>query len=245
MPLVREVLVSTYRALVVEDDLGVSMVIAETLRTAGFEVTTVANGEDALDTVLRDDPHLVTLDLILPGMDGVEVCRRLRENSDCYVVMITARHEEIDRLVGLEVGADDYMVKPFSPRELRARVAALFRRPRSGEPPSVTTKFPVAPDLDLGGGLLIRRARREVVCNGQVVPLTRTEFDLLSLLAERMGTVCSRGEIVQAIWDTTFTDDQHLVDVHIANLRAKLRRHSSEAWVHTVRSIGYRLDPGP
>lgn len=233
---------TTHRALVVEDDPDISLLIAETLMTAGFEVITADNGDDALDSVRRDAPELVTLDLNLPGMDGVEVCRRLRETTDCYVMMVTARHEEIDRLIGLEVGADDYMVKPFSPRELRARVAALFRRPRTSDPSSVGSAVP-ADDLDLGGDLLIRRARREVLCNGRVVPVTRTEFDLLAFLAERRGTVCSRADIVRAIWHTAFTDDQHLVDVHIANLRGKLRRQSPQAWVHTVRGIGYRLDP--
>lgn len=234
----------THRALVVEDDADISMLLVETLSTAGFEVTTAHNGDDALEAVLNQAPELVTLDLNLPGMDGVEVCRRLRESSDCYVVMLTARTEEIDRLIGLEVGADDYMTKPFSPRELRARVAALLRRPRHAEHGPVHGPS-TGDDVDLGAGLVIRTARREVLCDGQVVPLTRTEFDLLAFLAARVGTVCDRVEIVRAIWDTAFTDDQHLVDVHVANLRGKLRHHSQQAWVHTVRGIGYRLDPVP
>jgi DNA-binding response OmpR family regulator len=239
----------TQRALVVEDDQDISALVAQTLTGAGFDVATAANGIDAVAIAEALDPDLITLDLTLPGMDGLEVCRRVRERSDCYVIMLTARHEEVDRLIGLEVGADDYMVKPFSPRELRARAAALFRRPRHGT--LLTAEAPGHEAIngrghsgvvEGGGGLVINRDRREVTINDHLVPLTRTEFDLLDHLASRAGTVCTRSDMVRAVWETDFTDDQHLVDVHIANLRRKLRQGSTRTWIHTVRGVGYRFD---
>ena len=239
---------NTQRALVVEDDQDISALVAQTLTMAGFDVSTAANGLDAVAIAEALDPDLITLDLTLPGMDGLEVCRRVRERSDCYVIMLTARHEEVDRLIGLEVGADDYMVKPFSPRELRARAAALFRRPRHGtllvtEPQPANGSSARLGVIDGGGGLVISRDRREVTINDHLVPLTRTEFDLLDHLAGRAGSVCTRADMVRAVWETDFTDDQHLVDVHIANLRRKLKQGSNRTWIHTVRGVGYRFDP--
>ena len=193
-------------------------------------------------------------------MDGIEVCRRIREVSDCYIIMISAREDEIDRLIGLEVGADDYILKPFSPRELRARVAALFRRPRgqsSGPDALVPAQAgpPEQPGLPAGSsgtdpatircgaGLEIHTARREVRIDGTVVDVTRIEYDVLEHLASRLSRVCTREEMVRAIWSSALPHDHHLVDVHVANLRAKLRRHSDATWIHTIRGIGYRLDP--
>jgi DNA-binding response OmpR family regulator len=234
--------VSDNTALVVEDDPDISALLEQTLTLAGFAVVTAADGRQAVEVARRIDPALITLDLNLPSMDGVEVCRQVRDHSDCYIIMLTARHEEIDRLIGLEVGADDYMVKPFSPRELRARVAALFRRPRTGADAASESGGNGRADIDGGAGLVISPSRREVVHDGTLVELTRTEFDLLALLAADAGTVRSRAEIVEAIWDTSFSDDQHLIDVHIANLRRKLRAHDNHAWIHTVRGVGYRFD---
>jgi DNA-binding response OmpR family regulator len=244
-------------ALVVEDDPDILSVLVETLRTAGFAVTTATDGPAAVDTVLSEHPDLVTLDLGLPQMDGIEVCRRIREHSDCYIIMISARSDEIDRLIGLEVGADDYMLKPFSPRELRARVAALFRRPRGhgirglvpaqarpGDPRGGRAGTDDSGDtIRCGGGLVVHQARREVRIDGQVVDLTRIEYDVLAHLAARLSRVCTREEMVMAIWSSTLPHDHHLVDVHLANLRSKLRRHSGTTWIHTIRGIGYRLDP--
>ncbi|PVG81477.1 DNA-binding response regulator [Nocardioides gansuensis] len=175
-------------------------------------------------------------------MDGVEVCRRIRDTSDCYVVMLTARAQEIDVLIGLEVGADDYIAKPFSPRELTARVAALFRRPR-GAPDQTRAASPASPAvIDGGAGLLVDRNAHLVTIDGDVVDLTRTEYDLLCHLAARSGTVVPRGELLREVWDTEFTGDSHVVDVHVANLRRKLRLHSTTSWIRTVRGVGFRFD---
>ena len=202
-----------------------------------------------------DPPDLVTLDLTLPHMDGIEVCRRIRETSDCYIVIVSARSDEVDKLIGLEVGADDFVLKPFSPRELRARVAALFRRPRTGtvveEPvngrsPQVPSPAPPADEpstISAGAGLVINSARREVQIDGTIVELTRIEYDVLEYLATHLSRVCTREEMVLAIWSSALTHDHHLVDVHVANLRGKLRRHSDATWIHTIRGIGYRMDP--
>lgn len=235
-----------HTAVVVEDDLDIAELIAATLTQAGFSVEKVTTGSDALDRIAAVQPDLVTLDLSLPGMDGVEVCRRLREVSDCYVIMLTARAAEIDRLIGLEIGADDFMTKPFSTRELRARVAALFRRPRHGtfasDGPAPTNGG--HPQLKGGGGLVIDSNRREVKIKDQIVNLTRTEFELLEHLATRAGVVCSRAELIEAIWDSAFTDSDHMIDVHIANLRRKLRQRSADdQWIKTVRGVGFRFDP--
>ncbi len=240
-------------ALVVEDDADISSVLVATLQAAGFKVATAADGRSAVAACQQELPDLVTLDLTLPQMDGIEVARQIREMSDCYIMIVSARADEIDRLIGLEVGADDYMLKPFSPRELRARVAALFRRPRGAaeEPPAVVELSSVPrPNasantqsfIDCGATLVVVPERREVEIGGNVVDLTRIEYDVLEHLAKNIGRVCTREEMVRAIWSSDLAHDQHLVDVHVANLRAKLRRHDAITWIHTVRSIGYRLD---
>ena len=226
----------------------------ETLEGAGFRVTSARDGREAVSAAAADPPDLVTLDLTLPHMDGIEVCRRIRETSDCYIVIVSARSDEVDKLIGLEVGADDFVLKPFSPRELRARVAALFRRPRSGvaseeharqAPPQVPTPAQPADEpstINAGAGLVINSARREVQVEGTIVELTRIEYDVLEFLATRLSRVCTREEMVMAIWSSALTHDHHLVDVHVANLRGKLRRHSDATWIHTIRGIGYRMD---
>lgn len=240
-------------ALVVEDDPDISSALVETLEGAGFRVTAAPDGRAAVDAAFADPPDLVTLDLTLPHMDGIEVCRRIREASDCYIVIVSARSDEVDKLIGLEVGADDFVLKPFSPRELRARVAALFRRPRNGATAdeSVSRPFRVpAPSqpvdepatVDCGAGLVINSARREVEVDGAIVDLTRIEYDVLDYLASHLSRVCTREEMVLAIWSSALTHDHHLVDVHVANLRGKLRRHTDATWIHTIRGIGYRMD---
>ena len=241
-------------ALVVEDDPDISSALVETLEGAGFRVTAARDGRAAVDVALADPPDLVTLDLTLPHMDGIEVCRRIRETSDCYIVIVSARTEEVDKLIGLEVGADDFVLKPFSPRELRARVAALFRRPRSGAPtigeaaarpfhvPAPSQPMDEPPTIDCGAGLVMNSARREVEVDGAIVDLTRIEYDVLDYLATHLSRVCTREEMVLAIWSSALTHDHHLVDVHVANLRGKLRRHSDATWIHTIRGIGYRMD---
>jgi len=243
-------------ALVVEDDADIASAIERSLVLAGFEVTIATTGEAAITEASSLRPDLVTLDLSLPGVDGLEVCRRIRALSDCYIIVVSARRDEVDRLTGLEVGADDFITKPFSVRELQARVAALFRRPRSRLTAPTTTRPADAVGavgaagagrtvLDCGSGLEVDPVAREVTIHGTPVELTRTEFDILAHLAGRPGVVVGRGEVLRSIWSTDFVpEDTHNVDVHLANLRRKLRRHSSARWIHTVRGVGLRLDRG-
>jgi two-component system OmpR family response regulator len=232
-------------ALVIEDDADIRQLVTDILTGSGCEVHQAATGRDIEQLLREHKPDLITLDLGLPDLDGLEVCRRIRELSDAYVIMLTARAEESDRLIGLHVGADDYMSKPFSSRELRARVTALFRRPRHMVGVSANgAAAPGSPTLDAGGGLSISQDRREAKVGEQTLPLTRTEFDFLVLLASRPGQVWDRGAIVKELWQSEFHGSTHLVDVHVANLRRKLDKASpGTVWIHTVRGVGFRLDP--
>jgi DNA-binding response OmpR family regulator len=182
---------------------------------------------------------VVVLDLGLPGLDGIEVCRRLRTFSDCYVVMLTARSEEVDKLVGLGVGADDYLTKPFSPRELVARVRAMLRRPRAA-----ATDADVEPARTFGS-LRVDVVSREVYVDGTPVELTRTEFDVLAALSARPRMAFSRRQLIDAVWGDGWVGDEHLVDVHIGHLRRKLGDDPAlPRFVRTVRGIGYRMGEG-
>jgi two-component system OmpR family response regulator len=242
-------------AVVVEDDRDVGDAISQLLDQAGFDVVVAHTGAEALDLIGEVQPDLVTLDLTLPDIDGVEVCRRIRTASDCYVIVVSGRTAEVDRLVGLEVGADDYLVKPFSMRELQARVAALFRRPRSSDllgtdqvgGSAVPDAGPPAdPTSPLGcSDLTLVRSAREVLVSGAEVDLTRTEFDLLAHLVSNPGVVVAREDLMRAVWASDFVPDStHVVDVHLANLRRKLRRAAaSNEWIRTIRGVGFRFDP--
>ncbi len=248
------------RALVVEDDEDIRSLIEFTLRTAGFEVTSVDSGQGALDVIAEFDPDLVTLDLGLPGIDGIETCRRIRALSDAYVVMITARDEEIDRLLGLETGADDYLSKPFHVRELRARVNAMFRRPRRLEGAATLRSVPdpvasqpaaapaaLAPGHDhevlTHGSLRVDVDGRQAFRDGEELALTRTEFDLLTTLMRSPARVWSRESLLRSVWDTEWASDTHLVEVHVGNLRRKLgERTGGPRFVRTVRGVGYRME---
>ena len=242
-------------AVVVEDDTDVGDVISSLLEKAGFEVTVARTGADALAVIRDQRPDLVTLDMTLPDIDGVEVCRQIRLISDCYVIVISGRTAEVDRLIGLEVGADDYLVKPFSMRELQARVAALFRRPRSAdhgtEPTSTPVQDVVAAVTGVGpapmgcGDLSLDRGAREVLVAGEEIELTRTEFDLLAHLLSNPGVVVPREDLLRAVWATEFVPDStHVVDVHLANLRRKLRvAAAGNEWIRTIRGVGFRYDP--
>lgn len=240
-------------AVVVEDDHDVGDAISKLLDQAGFDVTVARTGTEALTLIGEARPDLVTLDLTLPDIDGVEVCRRIRTVSDCYVIVVSGRTAELDRLIGLEVGADDYLVKPFSMRELQARVAALFRRPRSSDPAPAATAAQTAdpvpePDPTSSDGcsdLTLNRGSREVLVSGREVDLTRTEFDLLAHLVGHPGVVVPREELMRAVWASDFVPDStHVVDVHLANLRRKLRSAAgSNQWIRTIRGVGFRFDP--
>ena len=223
--------------MVVEDETSLAALVGHYLELDGFEVVIVHDGLEAVVSAREVDPDVVVLDLGLPGLDGVEVCRQLRTFSDAYVVMLTARSEEVDTLIGLSVGADDYMSKPFSPRELMARIQAMLRRPRplgqhaDGQPPARSF-----------GPLSIDPVGRDVWLDGTPVSLTRTEFDILATLSERPRMAFSRRQLIDAVWGSTWIADEHLVDVHIGHLRRKLGDDADQArFVRTIRGIGYRM----
>ena len=229
------------RAMVVEDEQSLAALLASYLERDGFEVAVVHDGVSAVATAREVDPDVIVLDLGLPGLDGVEVCRQIRTFSDSYVVMLTARSEEVDMLVGLSVGADDYMTKPFSPRELSARVRAMLRRPRSSVPAGGDEK----PNLLIFGTLKIDPLGREVWLDDSAIDLTRTEFDLLVTLAERPRMAFSRQQLIEAVWGAAWVGDEHLVDVHIGHLRRKLGDEANKPrFVRTVRGVGYRMGTG-
>jgi DNA-binding response OmpR family regulator len=225
---------------VVEDETQLAALVGSYLERAGFEVMLSSDGLQAVALARDVDPDLVVLDLGLPGLDGVEVCRQIRSFSDAYVVMLTARSDEIDTLVGLSVGADDYMTKPFSPRELVARTQAMFRRPRplghAADPGEPARRF---------GPLTIDPLSREVWLDDEPVALTRTEFDLLSTLSERPRMAFTRQQLIEAVWGPSWVGDEHLVDVHVGHLRSKLGDEASVGrFVRTVRGVGYRMGTG-
>jgi DNA-binding response OmpR family regulator len=221
------------RILVVDDEPPIVELVTGYLEREGWVVESAADGPAAVEAVRRLDPDVLILDVMLPGFDGVEVCRQVRTFSDAYVLMLTARGEEIDRIMGLTVGADDYLVKPFSPRELVARVKALLRRPRSAS---------TGPGGATPTGLEIDEARRTVRVDGSGVELTALEFNVLATLARDPGIVVSRQSLLDALWGPEYAGDDHLVDVHVANLRRKLADDPARPrFVETVRGVGYRL----
>ena len=215
--------------LIVEDDDAIAKPLTAGLEREGFDVTRVSTGEDALAAAL---PDLVLLDLRLPGMDGTEVCRRLRARSDVPIIVVTAKGEEVDRVVGLELGADDYIVKPFGFRELLARIRAVMRRARPGTDRA---------QIHVGSLEIDVRGRRATIGH-QPLNLTTKEFDLLALLASEPGDVVSRQRILREVWDTEWFGPTKTVDVHVASLRKKL---GEPGWIETVRGIGLRLVARP
>jgi DNA-binding response OmpR family regulator len=228
----------TTRVLVVDDEQPLARLVADYMTRDGLEATVCFDGVAAVRAAREIEPDVVVLDLGLPGIDGVEVCRQLRTFSDCYVVMLTARSDEIDKLIGLSVGADDYLTKPFSPRELVARVHAMLRRPRTA------AADPPKPPLRIGP-LSIDIAGREVHLNGDAVALTRTEFDVLAALAGHRKVVFSRRQLIDSVWGEDWIGDEHLVDVHVGHLRRKLGDVADAGrFVRTVRGVGYRMGEG-
>lgn len=228
-----------YRALIVDDEAALAEVVASYLQREQFETRTAVDGSQAVALAREFDPDVVVLDLGLPGADGLEVCRQLRSFSDAYVVMLTARDTEMDTIVGLTVGADDYITKPFSPRELVARIRALLRRPRT-----VTGGDQAAPPRRFGK-LQVDIAAREVHLDGEPIRLTRTEFDLLSALSARPGVVLTRRQLLETVRNGPWVGDEHVVDVHIGHLRRKLGENASTPrYVLTVRGVGYRMGGG-
>lgn len=217
--------------VVVEDDANIADLVGLYLDRDGFRVVKAATGEAALDAVLQHRPRLVVLDIGLPDIDGLEVCKRIRATSQVPVIFLTARDGEVDRVLGLELGGDDYLTKPFSPAELVARVKAVLRRTDGGPGPEVLQAGAVT--IDLG--------RREVRIDDEVVDLTTREFDLLRFLAERPGLALSRQQILDGVWGYDWFGDPRTVDVHIAQVRKKV---GDAVEIRTVRGIGYRLESG-
>ena len=253
-------------AVIIEDDTDIRDLLHAVLQQSGFVVHASPNGTEGVEAVRRHNPAVVTLDLGLPDIDGFEVIRQLRQFSDAYIVMLTARAEELDTLMGLEAGADDYVTKPFRPRELRARISAMLRRPRAGAPAEAaapvastgtTPMVPAAAAAVTAEGvyrhndLTLDAETRSVEVAGEPVPLTRTEFDLLEALLAGGRRVRTKPDLVRRLrgeeYDTGsyISDaDERTIEVHVGNLRRKLGDDSrSPRWLETVRGVGYRLAP--
>jgi len=223
------------KALVVDDAPEFLMMVAGPLEAEGFEVETAEDGETALEKARSFEPDVIVLDLVLPKIDGIEVCRQLRTFTEAYVVMLTAKDEEVDKLIGLSVGADDYLTKPFSPRELVARIKAMLRRPQRliGNEAGPIRTF---------GDLTMDVEAREVKIGGEPVELTRIEFDLLATISARPKVVFSRALLLEKVWGPDWFGDDHVVDVHIAELRKKLGDNPKEpTYIRTIRGVGYRM----
>ena len=221
-------------ALIVEDAPEFVAMLVPTLEGEGFEVSVATTGRDGVTLAGDLDPDLVILDVTLPDVDGFEVCRLIRTFSDCYVVMVTGRREEIDKVLGLTVGADDYLTKPFNPRELSARITAMRRRPRARR----------ASHLRDFGDLVLDSEARELRIEGELVDLTRIEYDILAMLTAEPRKAFTRQELLDSVWGSSWYGDDHIIDVHVANLRKKLGEvGAAPRHLKTVRNVGYRFDP--
>lgn len=223
---------SNLDVLIVEDAPEFVQIVTGVVRERGHRVRAAGTIADAVESMSSVPPDLVILDLTLPDGDGLDLCRSIRERSNAYVLMLTGRDDEIDKIVGFKLGADDYVTKPFSPRELGVRIDALARRPRT--PASGATEIQV-------GEVVIRPAAREVLVKDVEVELTRIEFDLLALFAGAPQQVFTRQQVLDQVWGENWYGDRHVIDVHIANLRRKLADHTDQNVIRTVRGVGYGL----
>lgn len=225
------------RILIVDDETSIRNLVRSYLEADGFAVLEARDGEHAVRSVRDQRPDLVVLDVAMPNLDGIEALRQIRSFSDVYVVMLTARAEEVDKLIGLSVGADDYLTKPFSPRELVARIKAVLRRQRDSAKPDADSQMAFA-------GIVVDPARRQVKVDGENVELTTLEFDLLAALASQPGRVFSRRQLIEAIWGWDYFGDERVVDVHVRKLRKALSDDASEPrMIGTVRGVGYKFIP--
>jgi DNA-binding response OmpR family regulator len=223
----------TQTVLVVEDEASIASFVSLYLKNAGYGVKTAATGGEALTQSAADTPALIILDLNLPDIDGIEVCRRLRKTSDVPILMLTARDEDVDKIIGLEVGADDYLTKPFNPRELVARVKSVLRR-------SAPDRKELENAVLRHGDLLIDAGRREVHVGDEEIQLAPKEFDLLWELLDHRGLVLTRDQLLERVWGYTFAGDTRTVDVHVRQLRRKLGEASP---IVTVWGVGYKVSP--
>jgi two-component system alkaline phosphatase synthesis response regulator PhoP len=224
------------KILIVDDEPSIITIVSAYLKPEGYEVFTAADGNQAIKAFHAFKPDLVILDVMLPGMDGIEVLARLRRESNVYVILLTARTEEMDRVVGLSIGADDYVTKPFSPRELTARVKSAFRRLSSAadmENHDLVLSFKT---------IRIERSSRRVMVNDRAIELTAIEFDLLYALAENRGRVLSREQLLEKVWGGEYFGEIRVVDVHLGHVRQKLGR---DDLIVTVRGVGYRFEDEP
>ena len=221
--------------LVVDDEAKIVELVRLYLERDGYRVMAAGDGQQALDLAQRHSPSLVILDLNLPGIDGLEVCRTLRRTSDVPIIMLTARDEDADKLIGLEIGADDYVTKPFSPREVVARVRAVLRRLRRETVPE---------ERVVAGALVIDHGRHEARCGQTVLPLSPTEFRLLSVLAQNPGRVFTRLQLLDLVQGEAYEGYERTVDAHVKNLRQKVEAVAPDHACHivTVRGVGYKLD---
>lgn len=225
----------TETILLVDDEQHIIDLARMYIEQEGFAVSSETDGEVALQTILNDQPTLVVLDLMLPGLDGWEICRRVRADSDVPIIMLTARDDDIDKIVGLELGADDYLTKPFNPRELVARIKAILRR--SGRPLADNNPAPAKITIH---NLTIEPDKRMVLVDKRSISLRMKEFDLLLTLAENPGVVFSREKLLDIVWGYDFAGETRTVDVHIAHLRHKL--DGMQALIETVWGVGYKLE---
>lgn len=224
------------RALVVDDERPLVGIVSSYLEREGFEVTAAYDGNAAVEAARTEQPDVIVLDLMLPGIDGIEACRQIRSFSDAYIIMLTAKAEETDKIAGLSTGADDYLTKPFSPGELVARIRAMLRRPRNPSREDAKRRF---------GTLEIDAPAREATVGGKPVALTRLEFDLLDTLSAEPRVAFTRRQLLEHVWGPSWFGDDHVVDVHIANLRRKLGDDpNAPRYVRTVRGVGYRMGDG-
>jgi len=225
------------RILIADDDQGILDIVTYALKNEGFEADAVSDGEQALAASRRESYDLLILDLMMPGTSGLEVCRRLRNESKIPILMLTAKDAELDRVLGLEIGADDYVTKPFSVPELVSRVRAILRRRDLDREEGEGVVRHV-------GGLRVDLARHQVTVDGKPVQLTPSEFKLCALLAQEPERVLSRRQIMEYLWDSPYVGDQHACEVHISNLRRKLERDPAKPErIVTVRGVGYKLVP--
>ena len=222
---------TTQSVLVVEDEASIASFVSLYLKNAGYDVRTATNGADALASVQSQQPSLIVLDLMLPDIDGIEICRRIRQKSDVPILMLTARDEDVDKIIGLEVGADDYMTKPFNPRELVARVKSILRRAAPERREHETEQI-------IHGDLRVDSGRREVHVGDEEIQLAPKEFDLLWELLDHRGLVLTRDQLLERVWGYTFAGDTRTVDVHVRQLRRKLDEASP---IVTVWGVGYKV----
>ena len=223
------------KVLVVDDEVPLTGVVGSYLEREGFDVAVAHTGPDAVARARADSPVLIVLDIMLPGFDGIEACRQIRQFSDAYIIMLTARDEEMDKVLGLSMGADDYLVKPFSPRELIARVRAMLRRPRAAPDNNTTELYTI-------GTLTMDAQGRTLTLDGDEIELTRTEFDLLAAMMAHPRAVLTRRKLIDAVWGPGWYGDEHVVDVHIGHVREKIGDAAAEPrFIRTVRGVGYGM----